>query len=76
MGAYLKENIHYTTSGWNYSAPFHNLLAEVGVDRIMFSCDYPYGSMSQSRAFLDKLTISETDREKIASGNAVKLLRL
>jgi predicted TIM-barrel fold metal-dependent hydrolase len=49
---------------------------EVGVDRIMFSCDYPYGSMSKGRAFLDGLEVSDTDREKIASGNAVKLMGL
>jgi predicted TIM-barrel fold metal-dependent hydrolase len=76
IGAYLRENVHYTTSGWNYTAPFLNLLMEVGVDRIMFSCDYPYGSMTKSRTFLDGLPVSEADREKIAFGNAVKLMGL
>jgi predicted TIM-barrel fold metal-dependent hydrolase len=40
----------------------------------MFSCDYPYGSMSKSRAFLDGLPLSETDKEKMAFGNAARLL--
>ena len=30
-----------------------DLLLQVGVDRIMFSADYPYGSMKAARAFLD-----------------------
>ena len=41
ISAYLRENVHYTFSGFNFTAPFLNLLLEVGVDRIMFSADYP-----------------------------------
>jgi predicted TIM-barrel fold metal-dependent hydrolase len=46
----------------------------VGVDPIMFSADYPYQSMSQARAFLDQLPVSASDKEKIAHGNAERLL--
>ena len=52
---YLRENVHYTFSGFNFTPTFLDLLLQVGIDRIMFSADYPYGSMSQARAFLDKL---------------------
>jgi uncharacterized protein len=76
ISAYLRENVHYTFSGFNFTAPFLNLLLEVGVDRIMFSADYPYASMSQARAFLDQLPVSASDREKIAYRNAERLLRL
>ncbi len=55
MGSYLRENIHYTFSGFNFMPTFLDLLLEVGVDRIMFSTDYPYASMAQARAFLDQL---------------------
>jgi Amidohydrolase len=51
ISAYLRENVYYTFSGFNYTPTFLNLLLEVGVDRIMFSADYPYQSMSQARAF-------------------------
>ena len=76
ISAYLRENIHYTFSGFNYTATFLDLLLEVGVDRIMFSADYPYGSMAQARAFLERLPVSAADRERIAHGNAESLLGL
>jgi predicted TIM-barrel fold metal-dependent hydrolase len=76
ISAYLRENVHYTISGFNFTATFLNLLLEVGVDRIMFSADYPYQSMPQARAFLDQLPVSASDREKIAHGNAERLLGL
>jgi uncharacterized protein len=76
ISAYLRENVHYTFSGFNFTAPFLNLLLEVGVDRIMFSADYPYASMSQARAFLDQLPVSASDQEKIAYRNAERLLGL
>jgi uncharacterized protein len=76
LGAYLRENVHYTFGGFNFAATFLNLLLEVGVERIMFSVDHPYGSMAEARAFLQHLPVSAADRERIAHGNAEKLLGL
>ncbi len=76
LSATLRENVHYTVSGFNYPAVFQLLLAEVGVDRIMFSADHPYASMERAREFLDHLPISDEDREKIAHANAGRLLRI
>jgi uncharacterized protein len=76
ISAYLRENVHYTFSGFNFTPTFLDLLLQVGVDRIMFSADYPYGSMTEARAFLDHLPVSPADRERIAHGNAEKLLGL
>jgi len=76
IGAYLSENLHYTFSGFNWIQPFLDLLLQVGVDRIMFSADYPYGSMASARAFLDQLPVSPADKHRIAHGNAERLLRL
>jgi predicted TIM-barrel fold metal-dependent hydrolase len=76
MGEYLRENVHYTFGGFNFPATFLDLLLEVGADRIMFSVDYPYGSMSEARAFLEQLPVSPADREAIAHGNAERLFGL
>jgi hypothetical protein len=76
ISSYLRENVHYTFSGFNYTPTFLDLLLQVGVDRIMFSADHPYSSMAQARAFLDRLPVSPADRERIAHGNAEQLLGL
>ncbi len=74
ISAYLRENVHYTFAGFNFTPTFLDLLLQVGVDRILFSADHPYGSMAEARAFLDRLPVSDADREKIAHGNAERLL--
>ena len=76
LGAYLRENIHYTFGGFNFPATFQKLVAEVGVERIMFSADHPWGSMAEARKFLDKIPVSDADRARIAHGNAEKLFGL
>ncbi len=76
VAAYLRENVHYTFSGFNFTPTFLNLLLEVGVDRILFSADHPWASMAQARAFLDRLPVSAADKERIAHGNAQRLLGL
>jgi predicted TIM-barrel fold metal-dependent hydrolase len=73
---YLRENIYYTFSGFNFTQTFLNLYLQVGADRIMFSADYPYSPMDQARNFLDQLPVSPGDKHKIAHGNAECLLRL
>ena len=74
MSGYLRDNVHYTFSGFNFMPTFLDLMLQVGVHRIMFSADYPYSSMAQARAFLDQLPVSPTDRLRIAHGNAERLL--
>ncbi len=76
ISAYLREQVHYTFSGFNFLPTFLDLLLEVGVDRIMFSADHPYASMQEARDFLDRLPLSTADRARIAHGNAERLLKL
>jgi predicted TIM-barrel fold metal-dependent hydrolase len=73
VSAYLRENVHYTFSGFNFLPAFLELVLQVGVDRIMFSTDHPYQSMAEGRAFLDRAPVSVADRERIAHGNAERL---
>ena len=76
ISAYLRENLHYTISGFNFLPAFLDLLLEVGVERVMFSVDYPLASMEQARTFLDGLPISPSNKAQIAHRNAEHLLRL
>ncbi len=76
IGDYLRTNVHYTFAGFNFLPVFELLLAEVGIDRIMFSADHPFASMTTARTFLDGLPISDADREQIAHSNAEQLFNL
>jgi uncharacterized protein len=68
--------VNNTISGFDFTTTFLDLLLEVGVDRILFSADYPYASMAEARDFLDRLPVSPADRERIARGNGERLLHL
>lgn len=76
IGDYLRQNVHYTFGGFNFTPTFLSLLLEIGVGRIMFSVDYPYGSMEEAKSFLQHLPVSEADRERVAHGNAEALFGL
>ncbi len=73
---YLRENIYYTFSGFNYTQNFLDLMLQVGVERILFSADYPFSSMEAARIFLEHLPIGPADRERIAHGNAEELISI
>jgi uncharacterized protein len=73
---YFHSNVHITTSGIFTTPPFCLSLEVVGADRILFSVDYPFGSNEDGRAFVDKLSLSPVDFEKITHGNAERLLKL
>jgi predicted TIM-barrel fold metal-dependent hydrolase len=76
ISAYLRENVYYTISGFNFVPTFLDTLLEVGADRIIFSTDYPFSPTEEAMAFLEHLPASTVEREKIAHGNAERLLRL
>jgi uncharacterized protein len=76
VSTYLRQNVHYTFANFNDVATYANLVAQVGVDRVAFSADYPFGSMRAARAFLDGLPLSDEDRASISHRNAEKLLGL
>jgi uncharacterized protein len=74
--SYFRENFHYTTSGYLADSSLLCAIAVLGVDRLMFSVDYPFSDNAESVAFLRKAPISEIDREKLAHKNAERLLKV
>jgi uncharacterized protein len=76
VSTYLRQNVHYTFANFNDVATYANLVAQVGVGRVCFSADYPFGSMRAARAFLDGLPLSDDDRASISHRNAERLLGL
>lgn len=74
--AYLGTNIVFTTSGVFSPATLTGAVLEVGADAIMFSVDYPYESSQAAVEGFEHTTLSVADREKIAHGNAERILRI
>ena len=72
--AYLGTNIVFTNSGVFSPAVMLGAVLEVGADAIMFSVDYPYESSHEAVQGFERTTLSAADREKIAHGNAERLL--
>src|SRR5579863_4359369 len=73
---YFATNIWVTTSGLFSIPPVMCTVQVLGVDRVLFSVDYPFGSNAAGRALLDSLPLSPDDKAKIASRNAEHVLGL
>jgi predicted TIM-barrel fold metal-dependent hydrolase len=72
----ILDHVFITTSGLFTLPPLEVALAVFGIDRVLFSIDYPYSSNQQGREFLDAVKIPAADLEKLAHGNADRLLKL
>ena len=65
-----------TTSG-NFSNPaLLCCLMEMGVDRILYSVDWPFVDNMLSAEWIPTIPLGAEDKAKILSGNAERLLRL
>ena len=73
---YFTRNIWVTTSGLFSLPPVMCTVQVLGVDRVLFSVDYPFGSNAAGRALLDALPLSPDEVAKIAGGNAERVLGL
>ena len=72
----FREHFWITTSG-NFSTP--SLLCcvmEMGVDRILFSVDYPFVPNPPGVKWMETVPLSAEDKTKILSGTAKRLLKL
>jgi predicted TIM-barrel fold metal-dependent hydrolase len=73
---YLTENLVVTCSG-NFSAPaFLCTVMALGVDNVLFSVDWPYESNVAAVKFLKQQPLAPHEMEKVAHGNAERILRL
>ena len=72
----ILDQVWITTSGIFDEPPFLAALLTFGIDRIIFSIDYPYSPNAKGRAFLDHLALAPADMAKLSHGNADALLKL
>jgi len=72
----FREHFWITTSG-NFSTPaLLCCVMEMGVDRILFSVDYPFVLNPPGMKWMKDIPLGADDREKIYSGNARRLLKI
>jgi predicted TIM-barrel fold metal-dependent hydrolase len=72
----ILDQVWITTSGIFDEPPFLAALLTFGIDRIMFSVDYPYAPDALGRRFLDRIALAPADMAKLSHGNADALLKL
>ena len=75
---YFKSNIHITTSGYFTAPPLQCAIEVVGIDRLLFSVDYPFSPNSNGRAYLETLAtlIPPEALARLTHRNAQSLLHL
>ena len=72
----ILDQVWITTSGIFDEPPFLAALLTFGIDRIIFSIDYPYSPNAMGREFLDRVSLAPADMAKLTHGNADALLKL
>jgi 2,3-dihydroxybenzoate decarboxylase len=74
---YLRNNFYVSTSG-NFCTPsLMNTIQWMGVDRVLFSVDYPFERMQDAANWFDGTDmVSESDWNKIGRLNAERLMKL
>ncbi|WP_020663243.1 amidohydrolase family protein [Amycolatopsis benzoatilytica] len=73
---YFQRNVFITPSGMFSQAQLRYCVDTVGVDRILHAVDFPMIGNEGAAAFLAESDLSDEDKDKIAHGNADKLLGL
>ena len=72
----FSQHFYITTSG-NFSTPaLLCSMMELGVDRILFSVDWPFVPNIPGTKWMNELQLSAEDKIKILSGNAKRLLKM
>jgi predicted TIM-barrel fold metal-dependent hydrolase len=72
----FSRHFYITTSG-NFSTPaLLCSMMELGVDRILFSVDWPFVANIPGTQWMNDLQLSAEDKIKILSGNAKRLLKM
>ena len=78
VAEYFQSNIHLTTSGYFTQPPLQCALDVVGIDRLMFSVDYPFSATTKGSDYLTELekVLNVDDMKKLTHRNAEALLKL
>lgn len=73
---YFSHNFHITTSGHFHARQLEAAVEQIGVERVLFSVDYPYEQMDVAARWFDDLAMRRADKYRIGRGNAAALFKL
>jgi predicted TIM-barrel fold metal-dependent hydrolase len=74
-GEYMNQEPGAMDKSWSLSYQAYLSMANtIGIDRVLFTTDHPYGSMKAARAFFEQMPNNANDKEKIAHLDAERLL--
>ncbi len=72
----FREHFYVTTSGNFSDSALLCSVMEMGVDRILFSVDWPFVSNIDGMTWMETVSLCAEDKAKILGGNARRLLKL
>jgi len=70
------QNLHLEFSSFQANRAIEIFGRTFGFQRLLFGTDQPKKSPGAARAFVDLAMVNEKDKEKLASGNLMRLLKL
>jgi predicted TIM-barrel fold metal-dependent hydrolase len=76
LAEYLTTNFHATTSGFFDDDALRFTIDKMGVERVMFSTDYPYEDMIAAGRWLDQTALTDSERLAVSRSKAQRLFKI
>lgn len=73
---YFANNFYITTSGHFHDKPLLEGIEQIGLDRVLFSVDYPYEQMDLAGRWFDDIRLDNHTKLKVGRENANRLFSL
>ncbi|KAK0640553.1 hypothetical protein B0T16DRAFT_418102 [Cercophora newfieldiana] len=73
---YFKHNISITTSGDFNTAGLKFCINEIGLDRCLYSIDYPYDTIEEAQAWWKGVDLPDDQKDAVGRANAIRLFKL
>lgn len=75
---YFRSNLIITTTGVCQDSALRCAIAEMGIDRVLFSVDYPYEETKECADWIENTPVlaDQAQRDKVCYRNAERVLRL
>ncbi|KAK4187690.1 putative 2,3-dihydroxybenzoic acid decarboxylase [Podospora australis] len=73
---YFTHNISITTSGNFNTAALKFCIDQIGVERCLFSIDYPYDTIAEAQYWWHSVDLPDEQKQLVARQNAIKLFKL